>query len=68
MWGGLSASEQERLGTKDKSYFSESAPHARGGGWEGEPCGVPGCSERHWETLFYRSRDRIRKIAGVVCF
>ena len=61
MWGP-SASEQERLGTKDKSYFSESAPRARGGGGEGER------RERRWETLFYQSRDRIRKIAGVVCF
>ena len=67
MWGGPSASEQERLDTKDKSYFSECAT-CQGGGWEGEPRGVPGCRERRWETLFYRSRDRIRKIAGVVCF
>lgn len=39
----------------------------RGGTW-GEPCGVPGCFDRHRETLFYQSRDFIMKIAGVACF
>ena len=37
MWGGPSASEQERLDTKDKSYFSESAPRAREAGGRGSP-------------------------------